>query len=68
MTRIIKDRKTLVRGIDHAYVQCDLRNASCLLKALFRNMRLLHSKTDPIYVREMAFEMHGVIEDQPLKW
>ena len=53
----------MVRGIDHVHVQCDLRNASCLSKALFRNIRLLHSKTDPIYVCDIVFEMHDVIKD-----
>jgi hypothetical protein len=58
-----KDKKTVVRGIDHVHVQCDLRNALCLSKALFRNMRLLHSKTDSMYSSDMVFEMHDVIED-----
>jgi hypothetical protein len=57
----------LVRGIDYIHVQCDLRNALCLPKALFCNIRLLHSKIDLIYVRDMIFEMHNVIKDQPLR-
>jgi hypothetical protein len=30
-------------------------------------MRLLHSKIDLMYVRNMVFEMHNVVEDQPLR-
>jgi hypothetical protein len=30
-------------------------------------MRLLYSKIDSMYVRDMVFEMHDVIEDQPLR-
>ena len=56
-----------VRGISYVQVQCDLRNALCLLKALFCNIRLLYSKIDSMYVRDMVFEMHNVIKDQPLR-
>ena len=40
-----------------------LRNALCLSKALFCNIRLLYSKIDSMYVRDMVFEMHDVIKD-----
>ena len=60
---MIKDKRTVVRGIDHVHVQCDLRNALCLSKTLFRNMRLLDLKTDLIYVCNIVFEMHNVIKD-----
>jgi hypothetical protein len=53
--------------MDYVYVQCDLRNVLCLSKAPFCNIRLLHLKIDPMYVRDMVFEMHDVIEDQPLR-
>jgi hypothetical protein len=50
-------------SVIYVHVQCDLGNALCLSKAPFRNKRLLHSKTDPIYVCDIVFEMHDVIKD-----
>jgi hypothetical protein len=41
----------------------NIKNVLCLSKATFRNIRLLHSKTDPMYVLNMVFEMHNVIKD-----
>jgi hypothetical protein len=42
-------------------------SALYLSKASFCNIRLLHSKIDLMYVRNMVFKMHNVIKDQPLR-
>jgi hypothetical protein len=53
----------LVRGIDYIYIQYNLRNALCLLKALFCNIRLLYLKIDFIYICNIVFKMYNVIKD-----